>query len=220
MMAEMNIEQARFNMIEQQIRPWEVLDQRVLDVLAKTPREDFVPDRYRNLAFADAAIPLGRGQVMMKPNLEGRLLQALAPRPSDGILEIGTGSGYLTACLARLGASVVSVDICPEFIAEAEARLKFQNIHNVVLHSGDAAQGWGHLRYDAIALTGSLPTLPDQWRQQLNIGGRLFVIVGEEPVMEALLVTRVGAQEWIQESLFDTMLPPLLNISKVERFEF
>ncbi len=216
----MNIEQARFNMIEQQIRPWEVLDQRVLDVLANTPREDFVPDRYRHLAFADMAIPLGHGQVMMKPNLEGRLLQALDLRPSDTILEIGTGSGYLSACLARLGASVVSVDIFPEFIAEAERRIKAQGVHNVVLRDGDAARGWGNLRYDAIAITGSLPTLPELWRGQLNMGGRLFVIVGEEPVMEALSITRVGANEWIRESLFDTALPPLLNIATTQCFEF
>ena len=219
-MSEIDFEKARFNMIEQQIRPWEVLDQRVLDVIASTPREDFVPPPYRNLAFADVCIPLGEGQVMMRPNVEGRLLQALALQPSDSILEVGTGSGYLTACLAKLGASVVSVDIFPAFIQAARQKLKTHGIHNAVLYSGDAACGWGNQRYDAIAITGSLPVLPDNWRQQLHSGGRLFVIVGEPPIMEALLITRFGEREWAEESLFDTELPPLLNASKPVVFEF
>jgi protein-L-isoaspartate(D-aspartate) O-methyltransferase len=207
-------------MIEQQIRPWEVLDERVLEVLASTPREDFVPPRYRNLAFADVCIPLGHGQVMMRPNVEGRLLQALAIQPSDCILEVGTGSGYLSACLAKLGARVISVDIFPEFIREAQQKLKRQQINNVLLHSGDAVHGWGKQRYDVIAITGSLPVLPDQWGQQLNVGGRLFVIVGEPPIMEALLITRLSEGEWTQESLFDTEIPALLNASKPAVFEF
>lgn len=220
MISQMNIEQARFNMIEQQIRPWEVLDQRVLDVMACIPREDFAPSRYRNLAFADVAIPLGHGQAMMRPNLEGRLLQALNPQPPDTILEVGTGSGYLTACLAGLGARVVSVDIFPEFTAAAEDKLNAHGVDNVTLYSGDAAQGWGDYRYDVIALTGSLPVLPERWRQQLVIGGRLFVIIGQDPIMEALLITRLGEQEWTEESLFETQLPPLLNVEKPSRFAF
>jgi len=219
-MSAVDFEQARFNMIEQQIRPWEVLDQRVLDVIASTPREDFVPPQYRNLAFADVCIPLGHGQVMMCPNLEGRLLQALALQPSDSVLEVGTGSGYLTACLAKLAARVVSVDIVPEFIQTAQQKLKLHGINNVTLHSGDAAPGWGNQRYDAIAITGSLPVLPDSWRQHMNIGGRLFVIVGEPPIMEALLITRLGEREWTEESLFDTEIPALLNVSKPAVFEF
>jgi protein-L-isoaspartate(D-aspartate) O-methyltransferase len=215
-----DFDQARINMIEQQIRPWEVLDERVLEVLASTPREDFVPPRYRNLAFADVCIPLGHGQVMMRPNVEGRLLQALAIQPSDCILEVGTGSGYLSACLAKLGARVISVDIFPEFIREAQQKLKRQQINNVLLHSGDAVHGWGKQRYDVIAITGSLPVLPDQWGQQLNVGGRLFVIVGEPPIMEALLITRLSEGEWTQESLFDTEIPALLNASKPAVFEF
>jgi len=220
MISQINIEQARFNMIEQQIRPWEVLDQRVLDVMTRTPREDFAPSRYRNLAFADVAIPLGHGQVMMRPNVEGRLLQALNPQSADTILEVGTGSGYLTACLAGLGGRVVSVDIFPEFTAAAEDKLNAHGVDNVTLYSGDAAQGWGDYRYDVIALTGSLPVLPERWRQQLVIGGRLFVIIGQDPIMEALLITRLGEQEWTEESLFETQLPPLLNVEKPGRFEF
>jgi protein-L-isoaspartate(D-aspartate) O-methyltransferase len=219
-MSAVDFDQARINMIEQQIRPWEVLDERVLEVLASTPREDFVPPPYRNLAFADICIPLGHGQVMMRPNLEGRLLQALAIQPSDCILEVGTGSGYLSACLAKLGARVISVDIFPEFIQEARQKLKRQQINNVLLHSGDAVHGWGKQRYDVIAITGSLPVLPDHWRQQLNVGGRLFVIVGEPPIMEALLITRLSEGEWTEESLFDTELPALLNASKPTVFEF
>jgi len=220
MMSQIDFEQARFNMIEQQIRPWDVLDQRVLDIIAKTPREDFVPSPYRNLAFADVEIPLGHGQVMLSPKVEGRLLQALVLHPADSVLEVGTGSGYLTACLAQLGDRVVSVDIIPEFIPAAQSKLRRHGIKNVTLHVGDAAPGWGELRYDAIAITGSLPDLPERWLQQLKIGGRLFVVVGEPPVMEALLVTRLGEREWTRESLFDTELPPLLNVSKPVVFEF
>jgi protein-L-isoaspartate(D-aspartate) O-methyltransferase len=192
----------------------------VLDVIAKTPRENFVPSSYRNLAFADVEIPLGYGQHMMTPKVEGRLLQVLALQPSDRALEVGTGSGYLTACLARLSDRVLSVDIVPEFTESARQKFSIHGINNVILRSGDAAQGWGNSRYDAIAITGSLPVLPDHWRQQLNCGGRLFVVVGEPPIMEALLITRVSEQEWTQESLFDTELPPLLNAKKPRVFEF
>jgi protein-L-isoaspartate(D-aspartate) O-methyltransferase len=219
-MSDIDIEQARFNMIEQQIRPWEVLDQRVLDVLAGTPREAFVPPRYRNLAFADVAIPLGHGQVMMHPNVEGRLLQALNPQPHETILEVGTGSGYLCACLAKLGGRVTSVDIFPEFTGAALQRLHSHGLAQVLLETGDAARGWGRQRYDVIALTASLPRLALPWREQLNLGGRLFVVVGEPPIMEALLITRVGDHEWLRQSLFDTELPPLITESASRTFEF
>ena len=219
-MTAFNFEQARFNMIEQQIRPWEVLDQRVLDTLASMPREDFVPERYRNLAFSDVAIPLGHGEVMLKPAIEGRILQALAPRPVDQVLEIGTGSAYLTACLARLAAGVTSVDIVPEFIEAARSKLKAHDIDNVALHVGDASRAWGEHRYGVIAVTGSVAMLADSWRQSLSLGGRLFVVVGQPPVMEALLVTRTGEREWIEESLFDTELPPLRNAGSHKTFEF
>ncbi|NJN46749.1 MAG: protein-L-isoaspartate O-methyltransferase [Candidatus Competibacteraceae bacterium] len=219
-MSEVDIEQARFNMIEQQIRPWDVLDDRVLEVMTNTPREDFVPSRYRNLAFSDVAIPLGHGQVMMHPNVEGRLLQALNPGPNDTILEVGTGSGYLCACLARLGARVLSVEIFPEFTAAARSKLQHHGFTNVQLESGNAVQGWSENRYEVIAVTASLPVLAERWRQQLTLGGRLFVVIGAAPIMEALLITRTGEQTWLRQSLFDTELPPLIDPSASRAFEF
>lgn len=219
-MTAFNFEQARHNMIEQQIRPWEVLDQRVLDTLAQVPREEFVPERYRNLAFSDVAIPLGHGESMLKPTVEGRLLQALAPRPSDRVLEVGTGSGYLTACLARLAASVVSVDIVAEFSDAARAKLKARGASNVALHTGDASLGWGGHGYDAIAVTGSVVEVAEEWRQSLKLGGRLFIVAGKPPVMEALLITRTGERQWLRESLFETELTPLRNAAPVKAFVF
>ena len=219
-MTAFNFELARHNMIEQQIRPWEVLDQQVLDTLAQLPREDFVPDRYRNLAFSDVAIPLGHGEFMLKPNVEARILQALALRPTDQVLEIGTGSGYLTAGLARLAGAVVSVDIVPDFVEAARRQLKAHGFDNVALYVGDAGCGWGERRYDAIAVTGSVPTVAEVWRQSLNLGGRLFIVAGQSPAMEALLITRIGEQEWLQESLFETELLPLRNAAAPKTFEF
>lgn len=215
-----DLERARYNMIEQQIRPWEVLDQRVLDALATVPREDFVPERYRRLAFADVRIPLGHGQTMMNPNVEGRLLQALAIQPTESVLEVGTGSGFTTACLARLGARVDSVEIFPEFSERARSLLRRHNMTNAYLYTGDARLDWGEHPYDAIALTGALPALPDSWRRRLAVGGRLFAIVGSEPAMEAVLVTRVSEQEWEQNGLFETDLAYLIGYDKPTRFEF
>ncbi|HEY9198844.1 MAG TPA: protein-L-isoaspartate O-methyltransferase [Gammaproteobacteria bacterium] len=217
------MERARFNMIEQQIRPWDVLDQRVLDVLAATPREAFVPEQYRStLAFSDISLPLGHDQYMLPPKLEGRLLQSLALRPTDKVLEIGTGSGYLTACLARLADHVVSVDIFADFKHAAERALAAQGIGNVDIKVEDAAAGWGaEGQFDAIAVTGSVPVLEHQgFHRGLTMGGRLFVILGTPPIMEALLITRIGPDQWAQESLFDTMIPPLLNVSAPARFRF
>lgn len=219
-MSQMDIEQARFNMIEQQVRPWEVLDQRVLDVMGNIPREDFVPEQYRSLAFVDINVPLGHDQVMMAPKVEGRLLQALAIKPGDSILEVGTGSGYLTACLARLGNHVTSVELFPEFSETASARLTEQGIRNVTLQQRDAAHGLNSsARYDAIAVTASVPVNREQFHGNLNIGGRLFLILGNPPVMEAVLVTRVDEDGWTQESLFETALPPLVNADEPQRFE-
>jgi len=213
------LEQARFNMIEQQIRPWDVLDQRVLDTMRKVPRENFVPEPYRSLAFADTNIPLGHSQVMMTPNVEGRLLQALDIRPDDSILEIGTGSGYLTGCLATLGAHVTSVEIQIEFTQQAQGRLAAQGISNITLQSADAAAGVDPARhFDVIAVTGSLPVLQQQFHENLNIGGRLFVITGTPPIMEALLITRIGSTNWTRESLFETSIPPLLNTAAPQSF--
>ncbi len=218
-MAELNLEQARHNMIEQQIRTWEVLDPRVLDVLASTPRESFVPERYRKLAFTDVQIPLGHGQVMMEPKLEGRVLQSLEIRPEDSILEIGTGSGYLTACLARLGRKVHSVDIFPEFTDSARVHLASHGLDNVSLSTADAATGWMEGGpYDVIALTGSLPLFPEAYPRALAAGGRMFVIVGELPVMEALLVRHVDEQSELRTSLFETEIPALVNAPQPQRF--
>lgn len=219
-MSVIDFERARFNMIEQQVRPWEVLDPRVLNTMARIPREDFVPKQYRNVAFTDVEIPLGHGQVMMRPNVEGRLLQALNLQSSDNILEVGTGSGYLTACLSQLGSRVLSIDIFLEFTEMARAKLKSHGIDNVYLRTGNAARSWGDQCYDVIAITGSLPKRLDGWRRQLNIGGRLFVIIGEKPIMEALLITRLEELEWAEESLFDTEIPPLLDSDIADTFEF
>jgi protein-L-isoaspartate(D-aspartate) O-methyltransferase len=207
-------------MIEQQIRPWDVLDQRVLDLIGEVAREDFVPPEYRGVAYADAAIPIGHGQVMMHPNVEGRLLQALAVDGTDVVLEIGTGTGYLTALLARAARHVYSVDIVPEFREPAEERLALYGIHNVTLETGDASQGWvRHAPYDAIAVTGSMRDLPEGLLRCLNRGGRLFAVLGEAPIMEAVLVRRTGEREWSREGLFETVLPPLINAVR-PRFVF
>jgi protein-L-isoaspartate(D-aspartate) O-methyltransferase len=212
----MNLEQARFNMVEQQVRPWEVFDQRVLDRLTEVPREDFVPPAFRNLAYADIQIPIGHGQVMLPPSIEGRLLQALGIRKQDSVLEIGTGTGYLTMVMASLANHVTSVDIFPELQRLAEHQLE-----NVSLQAGDAARGWSkNGPFDAIAVTGSLPNLPDAFPEALTLGGRLFVVLGQAPVMEAALITRMGEKEWSREGLFETVIPPLLNSEPRPKFTF
>ena len=215
----MDFDTARFNMVEQQVRPWEVLDQAVLDRLAAVPRERFVPKDYRRLAYADTRIPLGNGDVMMPPREEGRLLQALALTARDHVLEVGTGSGYLAALAAGLSRRVTTVEISPERKARAEKSLA--EFNNVDVIEGDAVRGWAAAApYDAIAVTGSLPELDDAFLRQLKPGGRLFVVVGEAPAMEARLVTRTGAQDWATESLFETVLPPLAGARRPNRFEF
>jgi protein-L-isoaspartate(D-aspartate) O-methyltransferase len=217
----MELKAARFNMIEQQIRPWDVLDQGVLDLIAELPREDFVPEAYRSLAYADTAIPLGHGQVMMHPKIEARLLQALDLHATDTVLEIGTGSAYLTALLARATHHVYSVDIIPQFKQQAAEKLAVQGIDNVTLEAGDAARGWPkHGLYDVIAITGSLPELPAAFLQSMNRGGRLFAVLGTAPIMEAMLIRRVGDSEWSRESLFETELPRLINAPATARFVF
>lgn len=221
-MAHAELEQARFNMIEQQVRPWEVLDPRVLEVMHSLPRENFVPERYRNsVAFADLAIPLEHDQFMLPPRIEGRMLQALQVQPQDEVLEIGTGSGYFTACLAQLGQRVLSVDLFPDFKYAAQRKLASVALDNVEFRVQDAATGWDpHARFDVIAVTGSLPVEHHGFHGSLKPGGRLFLIVGQPPVMEALLITRIAEREWTRESLFDTSVPPLLNAEPPPRFEF
>lgn len=217
----MNYEQARFNMIEQQVRTWEVLDQRVLDMMTSVHREDFVPSAYRKLALADINIPLQHEQLTLTPKVEARLLQSLTISPDDRILEIGTGCAYLTTLLAKLGKEVISVDIFPEFTREAAPRLQQHNVNNVTLVTGDAVNGWPDAGpYDVIAVTGSVPLPNEKIERQLSIGGRLFIIIGESPVMEANLVTRVSETGWSRESLFETDIPALIGVVVSDKFIF
>jgi protein-L-isoaspartate(D-aspartate) O-methyltransferase len=216
----MDFEQARFNMIEQQIRTWEVLDQDVLNLLFAVRREDFVPLAYRLLAFADLEIPLGDGQAMWAPKMEARVIQELKLRSDESVLEIGTGSGYLTALLARQGARVTTVEINPRLFKEAGARLTRAGFGSVEQALGDGARGWGSATYDAIVLTGSTPVLPDAFVQQLNPGGRVFAVVGDPPMMMARLVRWVAPGALAKRILFETMLEPLINAATPARFEF
>lgn len=217
----MDIEQARFNMVEQQIRPWDVLDQAVLDLLFKVKREDFVPPAYRALAFADLEIPLGHGESMWTPKLEARALQELGVAQTDRVLEIGTGSGYLTALLASEAAEVVSVDIHAEFTDMARAKLAAHGFANVVLHTADAAHGWpDHAGFDVIVLTGSTPILADAHRHALRVGGRLFAITGVAPVMEAQRITCTAPGAWRSETLFETCVKALVNAPHPSPFVF
>jgi protein-L-isoaspartate(D-aspartate) O-methyltransferase len=216
----MNLESARTQMLEQQVRAWEVLDPRVLDAMAQVPREEFVPPRFRGVAFADTAIPLGHGQVMMTPKVEGRLLQALDLRATDRVLEVGTGSGFLAACLAQLAAEVTSLEIIPELSEQAAAVLGRFAVPNVRLEVGDVFQAIPGQSYDAIAVTGSLPRYDTRFEQLLAPGGRLFAIIGLAPVMEAVLVTRADDQAWMRESLFETVIPPLRNAPAPSAFEW
>jgi len=217
----MDLERARFNMVEQQVRPWEVLDQKVLDLLFSIRREEYVPEQYRELAFADMEIPLGHGEKMFPPKIEARLLQDLAVKSNERVLEVGTGSGYMTALLASLGRHVYSVEIVPEFNRSAAVKLAAHGLANVTLEIGDAARGWDkHAPYDVIALTGSLPVLPETFQKSLRPGGRLFAIVGEPPVMEARLITCISAGAYNSIGLFETCIAPLKNALQPERFVF
>ncbi len=217
----MNFEQARFNMVEQQIRPWEVLDSRVLSLLQTIPREDFVPVRYRKLAFADVAVPLEAGQVMMRPKIEARMLQALDVKEDETVLEIGTGSGFVTACLAAMAKRVVSVELFEELHREAAARLESRQTSNVELFVGDAMRGWQpEQAHDVVVVTGSVADVPEHFLGWVNPGGRMFVVCGESPAMEARLLTRQGVSEWSVESLFETDLPRLVHAEPEPEFEF
>lgn len=210
----MDLTQARSNMIEQQVRPWDVLDQRVLDVLAEVPRDTFVDEQHRGVAYSDFPLPIGHDQHMLKPTVEGRLLQALLLEVTDSVLEIGTGTGFMTACIARLAAHVQSIEIIPALADSARARLQERGIGNVSVIQQDATASWDAKDgYDAIAFTGAVPSIPDFYKNKLNVGGRLFAFIGEssQPAMEAVLMTRVNDAEWIQESLFETSVDPLVN---------
>lgn len=211
---------ARHQMVDQQIRTWEVLDPRVLDVMAEVPREAFVPAAYRELAFADTPIPIGFGQFMLKPVLQGRIMQALGPSATDSVLEVGTGTGYLAACLSMLANSTHSIDIHAEFTATAAANLRAAPGARVQLETRDAFSGAPLGAYDVIAVTGSLPLYDTRFEKALRIGGRLFAIVGAAPVMDAILVRRVDDTEWIRESLFETVIDALQNAPAPPGFVF
>lgn len=217
----MNIEQARINMVEQQIRTWDVLDQHVLDLLLELRREDFVPEAHRALAFVDMEIPLGHGEAMWTPKLEARVLQELALTPTDRVLEIGTGSGYFAALLAARAAEVVSVDRHADFIADAARKLRAHGLDNVILHTADAAHDWADdAGFDAIVLTGSTPVLSEAFSRRLKVGGRLFAIVGTAPAMRAQLLTRTAPGACRSVTLFETCLAPLVGAPRPAAFVF
>jgi protein-L-isoaspartate(D-aspartate) O-methyltransferase len=216
----MNIDFARQQMINQQVRAWTVLDSAVLDVLSAVPREDFVPQPYESLAFADTEIPLGHGEFMMTPTVEGRVLQALDLDSNEHVLEIGTGSGFLTACLAGLSGTVTSVDIHDDFVRNAARKLANAGVDNVELHSMDATRELPNGDFDAIAVTGSIETFDPRFVDALRPGGRLFVVVGSPPVMEARLVRRTGEADWQSKTLFETSLGPLVHGTLPPQFVF
>ncbi len=219
--AGLNIEQARFNMIEQQIRPWEVLDPEVLGLLSIVKRENFVPEAYAQLAFADIELPIGNGQTMLEPKIEARLLQELSIRNTDTVLEIGTGSGYMAALLAARAEYVYSVEIDPVLAERARNNLQAAGVANVSVQTGDGARGCAeHAPYDAIVVSASMPVLPSELLQQLKVGGRLVAVVGEAPVMHAQLVTRTGDDSFNAINLFETVVAPLLNAVQRESFVF
>jgi len=216
-----NVEQARFNMIEQQIRPCEVLDSRILELLKHVRRELFVPKDMKGLAFADMEIPLGYGAYMWQPKLEARTVQELHLTRNDKVLEVGTGSGYLTALLSSLAGHVTSVEIVPQLSATAGQNLIAMHRDNINLEMGDASHGWANSEhYDVVVLTGSTPVLPEEFQNSLKIGGRLFAIVGDAPVMEAKLITRVAPDTYHTINIMETCVAPLQNAQQPKRFVF
>lgn len=216
----MNTDYARLQMVNQQVRGWNVYDERVLAMLKELPREQFVPDGFESLAFADLAIPLGHGEHMMTPTIEGRLLQALGLQGGETVLEIGTGSAFMTACLAKLSAQVTSVDIYDDFIESARRKLEAERIENVELMQMDATQELPAGEFDAIAVTGSVQAFDPRYVEALASNGRLFIVVGEAPVMEAKLIERTDEHDWHTVSLFETDLPPLVHSALPPQFSF
>jgi protein-L-isoaspartate(D-aspartate) O-methyltransferase len=213
-------EQAREQMVEQQVRAWDVLDERVLQVFRKVPRELFVPEEHRYLAFADVEVPLPKGQHMLRPNVAGRLLQALELTGSERVLEIGAGTGFFTACLATVSANVRSLEIFPELAELAKANLSARGVRNAEVVVEDATKVETDVKYDAIAVTASLPLYDERFQRQLSVGGRLVVVVGEKPIMDARLVRRMSEDAWVTESLFETVLDPLINARRRQEFTF
>ena len=217
----MNVEQARFNMIEQQIRPWDVLDPVVLNLLSLVKREEFVPVAYKDLAFADTEVPLGKGQTMLAPKMDARILQELNLRNNDVVLEIGTGSGYMAALLAARAEFVYSVEIDPDLVELARKNLRKAGVANVSVDLGDAAQGWPlYAPYDVIVMSGSTPVLPESILRQLKFGGRLLAIVGEAPAMQVRLVTRNDENAFTTINVLETVVAPLSNATQREKFVF
>lgn len=217
----MNFEQARLNMVERQIKPCNIKDQTVLQLLSDIHREDFIPDEYRSLAFADVAIALPHNQSTMPPEVEAQLLQALQLKPQDDVLEIGTGCAYLTALLAKSCRHVVSIDIHPDFTEQARVKLQKYHIDNVTLESGNAIYGWKkYAPYDVIVFTGSVPFIDQNIKQQVNVRGRLFVIIGQSPVMQATLMTQVSVNNWHSKTLFETDIGELTGVKKIKSFKF
>ena len=218
----MNLEQSRYNMIEQQIRPWNVLNQTILDLLARIPRDAFVPEAYRKLAYVDTEIPLGHGEFMMPPRVEARMLQDLAINHDDSCLEIGTGSAYVTACLASLSQHVDSVDLYSDFTKSAEQKLQQHKRNNVELMTKDVSQGWklAKPQYDVIAITASMPTYHPSFENLLKPKGRLFVIIGKAPAMAATLITRSQKGDITRTTLFETVINPLVGKKEQQPFVF
>lgn len=215
----LDLERTRFNMVEQQVRPWDVTDLRVLDALGTIHREHFVPSLHRELAFADTALPLAHGEFMMKPVVEGRLLQALALDAGDSVLEVGTGSGFITACIGFLARDVLSVEIHADLADRARRLLLEARVSNASVVTADALGSFAPDReFDAIAITGAVFREPEKFRRWLKPGGRLFLIRGEAPVMEAVVITRIGASDFSEQSLFETELPYLVNAAPPKRF--
>jgi protein-L-isoaspartate(D-aspartate) O-methyltransferase len=215
----LNIELARHNMIEQQVRPWDVLDSRVLEALTAIRREDFVPPACRNLAFADLCLPLGHGEVMMKPVVEGRVLQAVSPTREDSVLEIGTGSGFLAACLARLAGEVLSLEQHADLADAARTRLHAANVRNAKVEVAEAVKAFDPQRqFDVMVVTGAVHALPQHWRGWIKPGGRLFAVVGASPAQRATLYTRHGDTQWDEQVMFETDLPYLTHAAPPKLF--
>jgi protein-L-isoaspartate(D-aspartate) O-methyltransferase len=216
----MSTVQAREQMIEQQVRAWDVLDARVLETLRKVPREAFVPPQHGFLAFADVEIPLPCGQHMLRPSVAGRLLQAVALTGGERVLEVGTGSGFVTACLRSGGASVRSLELFPELVELARRNVSSLGLRDIDIVAQDATRLDSDARYDVIAVTASLPIPDERFQRQLAVGGRLFVVVGEPPVMEARLIRRITEDAWGTESLFETVIDPLVHATRPQGFVF
>lgn len=213
-------EAARQQMVEQQVRAWDVLDLKVLETLKAVRRETFVPPAFVDVAFADAPIPLGHGQWMLPPKVDGRILQALELKPTDDVLDIGSGSGFLAACLGMMAARVRSIELIPELAATATRNLLNASANNVVVETGDALQLDESGRYDAIVVSGSLPVYDERFERALKPGGRLFVVVGQAPVMEAWQITRNDSGTFTRRSLFETSIEPLVNATRPSPFVF